>query len=175
MLGAFSMHIWAALSLLLPFCASLAAAPMDAEMGQGQTIDRFAYDGPSFLKGCDTENQIRELGKIRSAISKKEINIYDGTPLFVKRLVFVNGLEVNFRSFGSPPRAQLTSVFVTSPKWPIEHGLSVGARADTVIEALGRPTKKADDQIEYLGETERVVFSVDHGVITEILFDYYYE
>src|SRR5262249_12182494 len=97
----------------------------------------------------------------------------DGGESITYRVFRLDGLEVRQRSFGSPPEHQLIAVTVTSAKWPIKDQLSVGAPVSRVIKVLGTPSKRGTGRLEYVGESESVVFGIKQDRIARVEFIYY--
>jgi hypothetical protein len=134
-------------------------------------IDEFAWRGPVFLKSAAPAD-IRSLGRIVSESSEVVANPNaEGTITY--RIFRLDGLEVRQRSFGSPAQHQLVSVTVASDKWTIKDGLNVGAPVSRVVKILGTPSKRGDAALEYMGESESVVFRTKHNRIVRVEFIYY--
>jgi hypothetical protein len=135
-------------------------------------VDRFVWDGPGFLPH-DSVERVRKLDRIVHEESKTVQDPNAQLPVRYTTLKFENGLEVSFRTFGTPIQMQFTGVTVSSTKWPVNQGLGVGAPLTRVREVLGTPDEASDLWIKYAGETEKVAFLVKDGRVSSVVFSYY--
>jgi len=135
-------------------------------------VDRFVWDGTRFLPR-DSVERVRELDRVVHEESKTVQDPNAQLPVRYTTLKFENGLEVSFRTFGTPIQMQLTRVTVSSTKWPLNQGLGVGAPLARVREVLGTPDEASDQWIKYAGETEKVAFFVKDGRVSSVVFSYY--
>lgn len=163
-----------ALLLVLLFAENLLATEQvfDALMEHQSRIDRFAWDGPKFLPNSSLEN-LRKLDRITNETSETEPSPHDGGVIRYTNIRFKHGLEVNVRTFGNPEQMQYIRIIISSPRWPMQHNLSVGAPIDKAISLLGPPDKREKNWISYTGETEEIAFSTKHGKIISVIIDRY--
>jgi len=136
-------------------------------------IDEFAWDGKRFLP--DSVERVRALDRIVHEESEtvQDPNSQSPFPVRYTKLRFENGLEVSFRTFGTPIQIQFTGLTISSTKWPVNKGLGVGAPLTRVREVLGTPNEASDRWIKYHGETEQVTFFLKNGRVSSVAFDYY--
>jgi hypothetical protein len=143
---------------------------------QAAKIDRFAWNGPGFLKNLSVE-QIRKLGTIEKEVKEEVDNPYyegEKTPYYTFH--FKEGLKVHCRfvsHHASGPHVQFVSIEISSETWPILNNLKVGESINRVNEYLGKPDAEGKQMILYRGETEEVIFSHENGIVTKIEFYYY--
>lgn len=162
---------------ILTFSASVFASPDYSDtFAQMVKIDRFAYDGPTLLKGLSIE-KIRELGVLKDEIKEEvENKYYEGEKIPYYTFVFRDGLKVKCRFITkhvSGPHVQLIYVKVTSRKWPILYNLGVGNNISQVKKYFGNTSVNDSSILVYQGETEEVRFKHKNGIITEVEFVYY--
>jgi hypothetical protein len=55
----------------------------------------------------------------------------------------------------------------------VRHGLDIGTSALRIENVLGPPMERANGVLRYEGESERVNFYVENGVITKLEFVHY--
>lgn len=158
------------------FLIILIALPVIASnqesLNRRPVVDRFAWEGPIFLKEKSIE-AIRALGKIRHETTETISNPHREGVIHLHRITFSEGLEIYVRTFGSPVQTQIIHVTITSPKWPVKDGLNVGAPVSRVIDVLGEPARKDHERVMYFGETEQVIFLTKRGTIKSVEFLYY--
>ncbi len=160
------------LALIVIIFFSFVAVAENAE----NKIDKFVWDGPKFLEGLSID-QIRDLCVVEKESKEDEVNSFiDNAKIPYYTFIFKDGLEVYCRvveSHVSGPHVQLTSVHVSSNKWPILYDLSVGQKTSSVVRVLGKPTSDENNILRYSGETEEVSFHYFNDVVTQIVFQYY--
>ncbi len=83
-----------------------------------------------------------------------------------------DGLVVTGMTF-APELLTLSSVTVTTPAWPIGHGLHVGVSEQAVIDALGPPTDKEVGMLHYDGVSDSMTFRIRAQRVTQVEFDFY--
>lgn len=153
-------------------CPFAQAADENVELGKLEAIDRFAWDGPLFLK-AESEKDVRKLGEVRGESSEVVPNPHvDGTIKYTK-LEFKGGLKIFFRTVGPRAVVQFLSVTVSSPKWPIKSELNVGAPLARVLTVLGAPNERKGEEVVYFGMTEQVIFRINNERVSEVEFSYY--
>ena len=166
------MRAIALLSIVLPLWAVTMMPDVEPQLDRMATIDRFVLDGPLFLKRTSGED-VRDLGEVASESTETVPNPHAEGSIRYTKLRFKDGLEIYFRSFGVPVQVQFIEVTVTSPKWPIKHGLNVGVPVDDVLRVLGEPTKKSAEEIAFTGETDQVIFHIKDAHVIQVQFLYY--
>ena len=145
--------------------------PEEAVRERLARVDRFAWDGPSFIQDSSLE-RVRGLGKrLREEIRKVPNRHVAGQVDEYRTLVF-DGLELYGRVTSAQEFWPVT-VAVTSAKWKIRDDLNVGTSAARIQAVLGPPMEVKGNVLLYEGETERVKFYVDRGAIRRIEFLYY--
>ncbi len=161
------------ITLFLIILISLPVIAADQEsLNRRPVVDRFAWEGPIFLKEKSIE-AIRALGKIRYETTETISNPHGEGVIHLDRVTFSEGLEIYVRTFGSPVQTQILHVTITSPKWPVKDGLNVGAPVSRAIDVLGEPARKDRERLMYFGETEQVIFLTKGGTIKSVEFLYY--
>jgi hypothetical protein len=160
------------ITLFLTILISLPVIAADQEsLNRRPVVDRFAWEGPIFLKEKSIE-AIRSLGKIRYETTETISNPHVEGVIHLHRITLSEGLEIYVRTFGSPVQTQIIHV-TTSPKWPVKDGLNVGAPVSRAIDVLGEPARKDHERLMYFGETEQVIFLTKSGTIKRVEFLYY--
>lgn len=141
-------------------------------MAQWDLIERFMKEAPTFLKGRDSLEKLRNLDQLKADKVEREVHpdIPDGV-IEYHTLEF-KGLEIYGRIDNKKGFWPIT-VTVSSPKWKIEPGLSVGSQPDHVERVLGQPTVKSRGILEYHGVVSRVHFYTSEKSITKVVFHYY--
>ncbi len=161
------------ITLFLIILISLPVIAADQEsLNRRPVVDRFAWEGPIFLKEKSIE-AIRALGKIRYETTETISNPHGEGVIHLDRVTFSEGPEIYVRTFGSPVQTQILHVTITSPKWPVKDGLNVGAPVSRAIDVLGEPARKDRERLMYFGETEQVIFLTKGGTIKSVEFLYY--
>lgn len=160
------------LTFILMMVFSVAAVADNAS----KKIDQFVWDGPTFLEGLSIE-QIRNLAAIEKETKQEEDNPFvDGEKIPYYIFVFKDGLEVYCRvvsDHADGPHVQLTSVDISSSKWPVLHELNVGQDVAKVVSVLGKPDSDEHNIMTYSGQTEEVSFHYSNGFVTRVVFQYY--
>jgi len=162
--------------------ATTAAPPLDA-FGQGSVrqealhdrlrrVDEFVWDGPLFMKGRRTLQQVRNLSRLLGEKVQKSPNPHVGGQIDEFRTLTFEGLELYGRVTPAQEFSPITAV-ITTPRWRIRNGLDVGSSAARVASVLGQPMQTTGAILEYQGESERVNFHVGNGIIKKIEFFYY--
>lgn len=158
--------------LLLIIVFSAVAVAESAE----KKIDKFVWYGPKFLEGFSID-QIRNLGVIEKEVIEEEDNPHiDNVKIPYYTFIFKDGLEIYCRvveEHSADSHVQLTSVHISSSKWPILYDLQVGERISKVVSVLGKPNADERNILTYSGETEEVSFHYADDVVTRIIFQYY--
>lgn len=159
-------------ALLTPVTLFAETPPINTQFERMAQIDQFVWEGLPFLPK-KTASKLRQLGHIVRDVSNTETNAYFGDAITYKTITFSNGLEVYFRTFGSPPELQYIRITVTSSRWPVKDGLIVGSPRARILEKLGLPSEEGDGWISYSGETEQVTFALKSKRVSKIIFDFY--
>jgi len=150
--------------------SAFAAEPYEAQFSRMEMIDKFVYEGPQFI-GTKTLPELRKLGVLHEKVEKSP-NPHISDKVIEYRTLTFDGLEI-YGDIPKPQKLAPIKVTVTSPKWKIQKGLSVGSPVTRITETLGRPNKTNDGSLEYCGETECVYFFTSNGKISKIEFRYY--
>ncbi len=163
------------LSILVPMIASLsvavAAEQSESLLDRAARIDRFVDEGPQFL-GKKTLPELRKLGVLKREKVEKSPNPHIPGKVVEYRTLVFDGLEI-YGDVHEPQKLAPIRVVVTSSKWQIQNGLSVGSPETSVTEALGKPNKVHGGSLEYCGETDCVYFFTAKGKVTKIEFSFY--
>lgn len=163
-----------AVALGLSALSSLAAPSSEADSKRMQAIDRLAYEGPVFLEGKSLTDLTAD--KRLKKQHREKVPVPSNSALTYERVELTfDGSRVRV-GVGENGRLLRELIEVSSPAWPIKHGLAVGTPIERVVEVLGEPDESRTNKVmPYQGETEHVVFYNDGAKITKILFDYYFE
>ena len=62
---------------------------------------------------------------------------------------------------------------ITSSKWKVRHRLDIGTNAGRIEKILGPPMTRENAVLRYEGESERVNFYVENGIIKKVEFLHY--
>ena len=166
------MRVLILLFLLLPLSIGAAEPTFLEQQERMSRIDNFVWDGPEFL-AKPTVERIRSLDRIAKEVTQKAPNPYSKDTILFTTLTFEHGLEIAYRTFGKPLQLGLIQVVISSPRWPVKHGLNVGAPIARVTEILGEPFHTSATQLFYKGETEEAIFTFKNGLINSVDLGYY--
>lgn len=145
----------------------------DAVLVRMEMIDRFVSEGAQFL-GKKTLPNLRKLGVLKHEKVEKSPNPHMPGKVIEYRTLVFDGLEI-YGDIPEPQKLAPIRVVVTSSKWEIQKGLSVGSPISRVTETLGQPNKTNGGTLEYCGETDCVYFSATKGKVSKIEFSFYAE
>jgi hypothetical protein len=135
-------------------------------------IDEFVWEGALFMKGHRTLPQVRRLPTFRDEKIQKAANPHVNGQTDEYRTLRYEGLEV----YGLvTPSLEFRPIrmSITTSRWKIRDGLVVGTSPARIARVLGPPTVHTGSVVQYQGETERVSFHVENGIITKIEFLHY--
>ncbi len=135
-------------------------------------IDEFVWDGRLFMKGRLSLQQVTALSTVlKQEIAQAPNRHLPGQINEYRTLVF-EGLELYGLVTPTQEFWTITTV-ITSSKWKVRHGLGIGTSASRIENVLGPPMERANGVLRYEGESERVNFHVENGVITKLEFVHY--
>jgi len=149
----------------------VSADSVDDQSTRESKIDRFAWDGPLFLKDKSLP-ALRRLGQLKAESVQKAANRHNPAQTDEFRTLRFDGLEI-YGFVGASQELWPIHVTITDVHWKVLHGLDVGAPSERVLNVLGQPKEMTGNIMTYQGETERVDFHVSKNRITKIEFHYY--
>ena len=137
-------------------------------------IDRFALEGPRFLKSVTRIPiaTLRALAPLRQEQVKKAANPHDPLKVDEFRTLTFDGLEI-YGFMGDQGELWPVRISVSSPDWEIAEDLRVGSDAARVQTVLGEPTTSSTEARLYQGDIQNVNFFLRDGKIAKIEFIYY--
>src|SRR5207249_10441382 len=112
-------------------------------------IDRFAWDGPLFLKDKSLP-ALRRLGQLKAETVEKAANRHNPAQTDEFRTLRFDGLEI----YGFVRASQEfwpIHVTITNVHWKVLHGLDVGAPSERDLKVLGQPKEMTGNIMTYQG------------------------
>ena len=119
--------------------------------------------------GRPTLQHVRGLSSLLKEKIEKAPNRHSPQQIDEYRTLTFEGLELYGRVTPTQEFQTITTV-ITSAKWKVRHDLNVGTNASRVETLLGPPLQRTNKVLRYQGESERVNFYVEKGIIKKVEF-----
>lgn len=149
--------------------------PPDTSIGaRTARIDRFALEGPRFLKDVTRTPlaTLRTLAPLQGEQVKKAANLHDPLKLDEFRTLTFDGLEI-YGFIGDQQELWPIRITVSTVVWEIADDLKIGSDAAKVKEILGEPNVSQPEVWLYQGNFQNVNFYFRQNKIDKIEFIYY--
>jgi hypothetical protein len=162
-------------------CLYSAAVPAAEPLGEVQTFERgeeiggFLFSAFPFLREKTVE-EIRSLAPLDRERASRTPNPYGGSSIHWYILEYKEGLEIQLRVVSDADIPQLMKVTVTSGRWPVFEGLSVGMSVSDFEDHLGPPTSRTGKQLVYEDEIGQALsLDISDQRVTRAKVEYYYD
>jgi hypothetical protein len=132
-------------------------------------IDEFVWGGRLFLMDRPTLQHVRGLSSLLKEKIEKAPNRHSPQQIDEYQTLTFEGLELYGRVTPTQEFQTITTV-ITSAKWKVRNGLNVGTNASRIETLLGPPLQRTNKVLRYEGESERVNFYVEKGIIKKVEF-----
>ena len=135
-------------------------------------IDEFVWDGCLFMKGRQSLHQVAALSTLLKEKIEQAPNRHVPGQINEYRTLTFDGLELYGLVKPNKEFRTITTV-ITSSKWKVRHRLDIGTNAGRIEKILGPPMTRENAVLRYEGESERVNFYVENGIIKKVEFLHY--
>jgi hypothetical protein len=140
---------------------------------QMDRIDLFASAGPGFLPRSSIQ-QLHAVDRVLHEASHPKPNPYAEGQITESTITFEHGLEVELR-LNPLGQVIVDKVTISSSRWPVPHGLTVGAPAQSIKQKLGPPTEEVGNVTKYSGDFWLVSFEVQQARVSKVIFEHKYD
>lgn len=130
-------------------------------------VDDFVRNSTKLFSGSDLE-KIRNYSQIISEEATEYTDAYHGKEAGAKRYTFrFEGVVV--KGFYIPgKRFFLEYIEITTPRYRLVDGIKIGSRESEVKAYFKSAGKTEGNTIHFWGESEKVVFTINDGVVSKI-------
>lgn len=132
--------------------------PSEAAPEPRRAVTEFVYGGWNFALGESRNEIVKNLGDPLSVTSRDVQNRHNPEQTDYVYELFYDGLTVTIYRVSDTGQEFVTDLCVTSDRYPLNWGLTVGAAREQIVTVLGEPSDATNDRCRY--ETPDVPSSV---------------